>query len=364
MTGFFEDGGVIMRLRSILLAVGLLLSLASLAVAQTTVIPQYTVVPVVLDMGLSSSNAMVGQTFTSHCASANCGGFPAGTTFVGQVTSVTRAFRDIPGQISVRFTQAILPDGTPLSIDGTLTSLHANDVTTNPNTGFLAATSSGRSNRNKFIAYGAGAGLLIGALTHGNALIGALIGGAAGYLYGAATAGRAPGNVNVPAGTQFGIVMQQPVNFRYAAGAGPAYYGPYGQYNQYGMGGYNQYGTGGYVIPSGAGPSAIQIYYDGIQPFVTSSGTVMIPFRQTMQQANIPFSVSGHPATIKVYMPDGRQVTQIIGSNVANVNGQNVVLSAPSQMVNGALFEPADFISLVTGRDVNWNSSSGVVILQ
>lgn len=200
------------------LIVALLMALAVTACA-STVIQKGTVIPVTMDRELSSRTARVGGAFYAHHNGVNGGGFPENTRFTGRVESVTRASGTNAGAIDVGFVSAELSGGARVPIQGQLISLDDKSVRVDRSTGRLVAT--GRKNPAKFIAIGAGAGLIIGQLAGKHAVVGGILGAAAGYLYGQNQTKPAVGkDVQVPAGTRFGIVLDHDVTIptrRYAS---------------------------------------------------------------------------------------------------------------------------------------------------
>lgn len=344
-----------MHIKTGLLALGILMALATLLSAQVTpiYIPPNTVVPVSLDNSLNSATAMVGQRFFSHCVGPNCGGFPVGTTFVGTITSVTRYHGTTPGQIAVTFVQAQLPDGTIIPINGSLTSLHANDARYDPSTGRLVATGTSKRLNSRFIGYNAGAGFVIGALTSCNLLTGTLVGATVGYLYGA-TLGRntMAREASVPAGTHIGIVMNNGVNLPAGTGTGPSaegYYPPYG---------------GGPINPPPiTGPGPFTVNYGNIRPFTARSGIVMVPLRPTLNAIQMPFAFRTANRRVVVDTYNG-ELVHPINSNIIYFNGRTIYLSAPSLVINGRLYVPEDFMSAATGLTPSWYPSSGSLVLK
>lgn len=330
---------------AIAVAVVMVFTVAAASFAQTTIIPQYTVIPVTNQQQLSSATNHVGDTFQAVCSS-NCGGFPSGTVFTGQVVSVTKAASGTPGQIEVLFTRASLPNNTSVSINGTLTSLNRNDVTTDPNTGRLVQKPEVRNQRNKFIAYGAGLGLVIGILSHGNALTGTLIGALAGYLAGI-TLGKDTKytDVTVPANTQFGIALTQDVRLPSSVGSGSGS------------------GTG---IGTGTGTGTVTpiytVTFSNLRPYRTTNGVVMVPFRTVMNQIDQSFVYSPSNRSINV-ITQSNQITHSVGSRMVYIDGSTLRLSAPSRIVNGNLYVPSDFIGVITNETVTWQPSTGTLVI-
>jgi HAMP domain-containing protein len=170
-----------------------------------------TVIRVRMNEEISSRNARVGDRFSTNVtepayAAGGVEVIPVGSRVWGRVTSVRRAGRRTPGSITVSFNQVELPNGMSRSINGSLTSLQADDVNAD-NEG----TVKGRGNRKRdavFIGGGAATGALIGAIAGGGkgAGIGAIIGGGLG------TAGRVferERDAEVKSGTEFGVILNQ-----------------------------------------------------------------------------------------------------------------------------------------------------------
>ena len=91
---------------------------------------------------------------------------------------------------------------------GVATSLDSKSVQRTSD-GRLQSKSTGSKNRTKFIAYGAGAGFLIGSVLGSN-IKGGLLGAAAGYLYGQSQKSKGNGHdVVLKPGTEFGVRLDQ-----------------------------------------------------------------------------------------------------------------------------------------------------------
>ncbi len=182
------------------------------------VIPTYTVsadtvIRVRLNEQLSSRTARVGDRFSANVTEpVNAGSgvevIPVGSKVWGRVTSVKRAGRRSPGTILVAFNSVQLPSGKTYPINGSLSSLQADDVNAD-NEGSVT----GGSNRKRdavFIGGGAGAGALIGAIAGGGkgAGIGAIIGGALGT---GARVYEKEKEAEVKSGTEFGVILNRNV---------------------------------------------------------------------------------------------------------------------------------------------------------
>ena len=322
-----------MNIRKGLLFTAVLL-LVAVTAATAIVIPRDTVIPVTLDNTLSSATVRVGDTFSARHFGASGAGLPDGTAFLGRVTSVTRASSSFPGQIDIEFVSATLPDGTRIPLRGELSSLDSRSVRLD-SSGRLVATEDARKSTNKFIAYGAGAGLLIGELLADKPLIGAIIGAAAGYLYGQKQGKGAVGkDVVVPAGTEFGVLLMQDVNFV----------------------------SSGVPGPIGSGPAIGQgwrIRFDSVRP-VMSGNIVLVPFSYVMDQIDMPFNYVSSSRMIRVFKGNS-ELVHTLGSNIAYVDGRAIRLGARSRIINGASYVPTRFVELLTDRSVFYNSRNGVL---
>jgi hypothetical protein len=185
-------------------------------VLQTVVMPIGTVIPVSLDQALSSATNNVGDTFSVTVQSSQDGDaeFPRGTQFTGTVVGVQKMGAGEPGILDLSFREALLPDGSRATIDGSLISLDDKTVTRSADGRLRAKVKPTKDNRLMMIGIGAGAGLLIGKLLDQNLILGGLLGGAAGYLYNEYTKDKVkPTDVVVNPGTVFGVRMDRDVSY-------------------------------------------------------------------------------------------------------------------------------------------------------
>jgi hypothetical protein len=166
-----------------------------------------------MDNELNSRTARVGDRFsTTSTDPVYANGvevIPSGSKVWGRVSTVKRAERRSPGTISVSFYSVEMPNGSKHTINGSLTSLQADDVNSDNE-----STVQGRSNQKRdivFIGGGAATGAIIGAIAGGGkgAGIGAIIGGALG------TGGRLyekEQQAVVKSGTEFGVSLNRSVS--------------------------------------------------------------------------------------------------------------------------------------------------------
>jgi hypothetical protein len=318
----------------------LLITLAVSVSAAPIVIPRDTVIPVTMDKTINSGTVRAGSAFYVHQAGVNGEGFPDNTKFTGNVVSVTRASGKTAGQIGVGFVSAKLPNGTKVPIVGRLMSLDEASTKTDPTTGRLMGTTTGGSHDLKFIAIGAGTGALIGQLTAKRPLTGTLIGAAAGYIFSRTQAKAAVGkNVQVAAGTRFGIILDQDVTVPGST-------------------------TQVSVTSTGAdqGPGlGQQVVFNNLQPLM-SGNELMLPFRSVMDSLNIPFDYDS--ATKKIQMTNGdKQVNYNVGSRYIYVDDKAIRMDTAARMINGTVYVPTSYIELLTDKTVGWNKTSRVLSL-
>jgi len=182
-------------------------------VVPTYTVPANTVIRVRLNEQLNSRTARVGDRFSANVTEPVYAGsgvqvVPVGSKVWGRVTSVKRAARRSPGTILVAFSSVGVPSGKSYAINGSLSSLQADDVNSD-NEGSVK----GGSNRKRdavFIGGGAAGGALIGAIAGGGkgAGIGALIGGALGT---GARVLEKEKDAEVKSGTEFGVILNRNV---------------------------------------------------------------------------------------------------------------------------------------------------------
>jgi hypothetical protein len=177
-------------------------------------VPADQIIRVRIDTAISSRSARVGDRFSASVTEPVYGDngvtvIPTGSKVWGRVISVRRAGRRTPGNVAVSFYQVELPNRTTHAINGSLSSLQADNVNAD-NEG----TVTGKKNTKRdavFIGGGAATGALIGAIAGGGkgAAIGAILGGGLG------TGARVYENeqeAEVKSGTSFGVVLNRAVS--------------------------------------------------------------------------------------------------------------------------------------------------------
>jgi hypothetical protein len=178
-------------------------------------VPADTIIRVRLNEQLNSGTARIGDRFSANVVEPVYGGgsgvdvVPVGSRVWGHVTQVARSGRRTPGRINVVFDSVALPNGRTAVINGSLTTLQADDVNADNESGVT-----GRSNRKRdavFIGGGAATGAIIGAIAGGGkgAAIGAILGGGLGT---GARVYEKEKEAEVKSGTEFGVILNRAVS--------------------------------------------------------------------------------------------------------------------------------------------------------
>jgi len=193
--------------------------------SSSVLIPRDTVIRATLNKPLSSATSKVGDRFYAYQQGVVAGGFPEKTKFTGKIVSVIRASGNMAGQIGILFVSARLPDGKILPIEGQLISLDEHSVMMDEGSGRLMGKDNAQVSNGTFIASGAGAGLAIGQSYGNNPFLGAVLGGSSSSLYSQQQVMPAVGqDARVPAGTAFGILLDQDVTWTSTPPTAPEYY--------------------------------------------------------------------------------------------------------------------------------------------
>jgi len=362
--------------RMLLCSSALALSLSGVAQAQRsgyttrqTSLPEGTVLKAELNDRLSSVDSHPGDRFRATIRPDQYDtGLPNGTQVEGTVTSVRRASDKEPGTIDVDFTTLRTPDGRTYPITASLTSLDANSVQRN-STGRLEARGRSSKDKNKFIGYGAGAGALIGALSRGNLLTSALLGAAAGYLYGQLNKDKANNDgrysdVNLKAGTEFGVRVDRDLvasmpydrNTRYDTrnsrynDQNPRYSDQNPRFEDRRNNGY----TGSRTEDIRVMVNDRDVRFGADKPFM-ASGRVMVPLASVLESAGYRYNYDSRDREVTVYGSRGDS-RLTIGDNYATVDGRRVRLDTPAQRIDGVIYVPAQFLEDATDIRTDWDA--------
>ncbi len=178
--------------------------------------PKGSVLPVKLDMILSSDNSVVGDKFTATIDTNGDNdyfGLPQGTKVQGHVSFAQAKKNSTPGVLGLSFDSILLDNGRRVPISASLIGLDKNSVRTE-NGRIVVNPNSTKRDDLKYVGTGAGAGALIALVTKGNVVTNAVIGGALGYLYETLINKPKSNNVVLDRGTSLGVRFDQEARIR------------------------------------------------------------------------------------------------------------------------------------------------------
>ncbi|MCW3094708.1 MAG: Copper amine oxidase N-terminal domain [Chthonomonadaceae bacterium] len=370
-----------------------------------------TVIPVKLRDTLSSTDSRKGDRFVATLESEDTArslNLPLGTEIQGTVASV-RPMRDKdPGVIALNFNRVVLPNEASYPIQGSLIGLDDKSVTHTSN-GRLVAKDDHKNKTLLYAGYGAGAGLILGAITKGNTILDTLIGGGLGYLLG--TQDKSHGNprdVTLKPGTEMGVRLDRSVRITTNDN---------GSYNDssirprndrnadgtYGNGDRSDRNSdGSYRIGDGSAADSGRDLYDNdtlghqsvsgadtyrvlnqftdirdngqpvrvivedrpvsflsaARPFI-ANGVVMVPAVPVLKAAHVRYSYTANQFTAD---GPGEPLTVTIGSRIATgSNTHRFDLPATVRRRNGTLYVPMQFLAIVTGQKLTFDRDSQTV---
>ena len=101
--------------------------------------------------------------------------------------------------------------------------------------------------------------------------------------------------------------------------------------------------------------------YDNVQPYIENDRT-LIPIRAIAENLglNVDWNEETRTVTVK---KDGTDITLVIGSDIAVVNGNEVKLDAPAKITGDRTFVPLRFVSENIGAEVDWDETSRTVTI-
>ena len=174
-------------------------------------VPADTIIRVRINEALNSGTARIGDRFSTNVVEPVYAGngievVPVGSKIWGRVTQVNRAQKRSPGNITVAFNSIEMPNHTTVVINGSLTTLQADNVNAD-NEGTVKGTSNQKRDA-IFIGGGVGAGAIIGGIAGGGkgAVIGGILGGALGT---GARVLEKEKEAEVKSGTEFGVILNR-----------------------------------------------------------------------------------------------------------------------------------------------------------
>lgn len=89
-------------------------------------------------------------------------------------------------------------------------------------------------------------------------------------------------------------------------------------------------------------------------------GLLLVPVRRTLEALGLPFQLSGRNVTTQV---GSKSVTLTLGSRVAQVDGEPVVLDAPAVEIKDTLYAPLRFFTDVLGAQASFDRRANRVTI-
>jgi hypothetical protein len=321
-----------------------------------------TVLPVRLNTPLSSKDSQPGDTFTATLrpdSGLGAYGLPRGTRVEGVVRDARPEHDRRPGVLDLDFRRVLLPDGESYPIEGSLIGLDNKSVRKTPD-GRLIATPSHQNDRLTYLGYGAGAGFVIGALTH-RPFEDTVLGGGLGLLLGSLqNRNHQARDVNLKVGTELGVRLDQRLSLTGSDNGGTVRY-HITEGDNPGAGDIQDHGDNRIGIGVMVGDRNIN--FDGnAQPF-TSRGVVLVPVRPVLDALHVSYRYDADARMIRV-TGDRGTVRLALGSTIAvRADGQRVRLEAPAQRLNGTIYVPIRFLELASGRTATYDPGSRTVVI-
>lgn len=328
--------------------------------AVRVVVPEGTVVPVRIDYTLSSATSRVGDRFTAtvHSEQEGDAEFPLGTRIEGVVREVQRMGDGQPGMLDLDFRTMRLPDGQNVRVQGSLIALDDSDITQTSD-GRLVAKNK-KSDRMKFIGYGAGAGLLIGLLTD-KTVEGLLLGAVAGYLYSQTRKDKDRlSDVTLKEGTEFGVRLDSAVAYN----APRRFYDSQRNYRA----SLQRVSDSSQAQTSYSQRADIRVTMNGrainfgnTLP-IEEDGNVLVPLDPVMKAAGTSYDYNERKKVVRAYTKEGT-VSIKVGKPFARVSGRKETVETMAQVRDGIIYVPLRFLSLATGMRVMWDMKARRVVM-
>jgi len=375
------------RTGSTLLTAGLAISLMNVnlvaARADTTriTLPSGTVIPVQLNSELNSRRSQPGDKFTATVKyGRDDAGLPEGTRVEGVVREAIPSGDGKPGVLDVDFRRIVFPGGDARPLEASLYTLDGKAVKRTD--GRLVATSDKSKDRLKWVGIGAGAGVLISALTKGNALVDTLLGAGAGYVFNELQK-KKPGDVALKQGSEFGVRLDRQLAFNsddrsyYKQGQGDNSFDRNGERvrpndDRYYNGDNNSDRSDrrrrednfsrdnrdstdiGMMI------NDREVKFDrSARPFMRGD-VIFVPLNAVGRSANFDYS---YDAGEHMIYARNRNIRLSTDSRVARVNGERRRLPAAPEVRNGTVYVPMQFIGWAANGSVAWDAGSRTVVL-
>jgi hypothetical protein len=316
-----------------------------------------------------------------------------------------------PGVVALKFDRVILPNESSYPIQGSLIGLDTKSVTRGSD-GRLTAKPDQKNKTLLYAGYGAGAGLILGAITKGNTLLDTLIGGGLGYLLGTMDKSHgAPRDVLLKPNTEMGVRLDRSLTVKYYddRDSGDRYGDPdvRNRTDRYADPDLRNR-TDRYADPdlrnrtdrngdldrtdrdrnrrddgstsrNGADYRALRQYSDlhdngePVRVFMNgrrlsflsttrpyfSGGVLMVPAASILRADNVRYSST--EGRFVIYGPDETFTGTIDSRFVTGADGRRLTLPATIQRRDGTVFVPMQFLALATGLSLNFDRDTQTI---
>src|SRR5262249_52761518 len=221
---------------------------------------------------------------------------PEGTKVIGVVRDAQPCGDGKPGVLDLDFTKIVFPGGEAKPLEASLVSLDKKNVKYDSR-GRLVAKDDKNKDRMKFVGIGAGAGLLIGALTKQNTLASIFLGAGGGFLANEFSK-KKPDDVALKSGTEFGVRVDRQFAFytdrpEARGGADEKYYHDAADRDRPSGGGdLDRLGIGVLVDDH-------NVDFGEAKPLMHND-TVLVPFKPVAREAHIEFDFDSATGALSV----------------------------------------------------------------
>lgn len=320
------------------------------------VLPVGTVVPVKLSTELSSKTSRPGDKFSAVVRyGRDDSDMPEGTKLVGVVREVQPAGDGKPGVIDLDFNKVVFPWGETKPIEGSLVSLDKKNVKYDSR-GRLIAKEDKSKDRMKFVGIGAGAGLLIGAITKQNTIASVLLGAGGGFLANELSK-KKPDDVSLKPGTEFGVKMDRQFAFLTdrpeRAPGDDRYFRDSAERDR------PSHSTEADRLDIGVMLDDRNVEFGEAKPLMHND-TVLVPFKPFARAAQIEFDFDSATQSLTVRRGG---IRASVGSRIAIVNGERRRMDVAVEIHSGQVYVPMQFLAYSTNGTSYWDKGSKTVVI-
>ncbi|WP_273225555.1 copper amine oxidase N-terminal domain-containing protein [Geosporobacter ferrireducens] len=105
----------------------------------------------------------------------------------------------------------------------------------------------------------------------------------------------------------------------------------------------------------------ISLVFEDQDPIIID-GRTLVPMRKIFETLGATIDWDGTTSTVTAVKEDIKIVIKI-GADTAKVNGKDIILDVPAQILNGRTMVPLRFVSEAMGAEVSWEGSTRTVVI-